>query len=71
MEEKLRIERLIRESQLAKALGTSAQTLSKLRSEGLPWMSIGGKVFYHETEFMEWLLKNKKRRTDREEEKEV
>ncbi len=71
MEERLRIERLIREGQLVKALGTSSSTLSKWRSEGLPWVSIGGKVFYHETDFMEWLLKHKKRMADRQEEKEV
>ena len=57
----LRIDQLIREADLSKALKVSRETLQKLRSKGCPWISIGGRVFYHEQEFMEWLLKAQKR----------
>jgi len=56
----LKIEQLIREADLCKALKVSRETLLKFRSKGCPWISIGGRVFYHEQEFMEWLFKNRR-----------
>ncbi len=64
MEKRLSIESLIRERDLAKALALSPETLAKWRLNGCPWLKLGGKVFYHEGEFMEWLLKNQKRVSD-------
>jgi phage terminase Nu1 subunit (DNA packaging protein) len=60
----MKIEQLIREADLSKALKTSRDTLLNFRSKGCPWVSIGGRVFYHEQEFMEWLLKTQKRVSD-------
>jgi len=61
MEERLRIENLISEREMAKSLGISKQSLLKLRSSGAPWIAIGGRVFYHGQLFMQWLLKNRLR----------
>ncbi len=66
MDKRLSIDSLIRERDLAKALSVSTETLVKLRSSGCPWIKLGGKVFYHEGEFMEWLLKNQKRISETE-----
>ena len=60
----LKIEHLIREADLSKALKVSRETLLKYRSKGCPWISIGGRVFYHEQEFMEWLLKSRRMAAD-------
>ncbi len=60
----LKIDQLIQEASLAKALKVSRETMQKYRSKGCPWISIGGRVFYHEQEFMEWLLKTQKRVAD-------
>jgi len=64
MEERLRIENLISEREMAKSLGISKQSLLKLRSSGAPWIAIGGRVFYHGQLFMQWLLKNRLRGSD-------
>ncbi len=64
MDEKLRIDQLISEREMAKALGISKQTLLKFRNSGAPWLSIGGRVFYHAQLFMDWLLKNRLRTSD-------
>ena len=61
MEKELKIEQLIREVELSKALKVSRQTLLEYRSKGCPWIKLGGRVFYHEPEFMAWLLKNQRR----------
>ena len=52
------------EKNLAEALGVSKSTLLKLRQKGCPWISIGGKVYYFEPDFMKWLLENQKRVAD-------
>ena len=51
---------------MAESLGVSKQTLLNLRNAGAPWLSIGGKVFYHGELFMEWLLKNRLRSSEAE-----
>lgn len=66
MEERLRVDRLISEKNLAEALGVSKSTLYQFRQKGLPWLKLGGKVFYHESIFMEWVLHNQKRVSDAE-----
>lgn len=60
----LRVETLILEKNLAKALGVSKDTMNKLRKEGCPYLRIGGRVFYSEPKFMEWVLANKERVSD-------
>ena len=62
--EYLMINHLIAEKNFAEALGVSKQTLLKLRQKGCPWISIGGKVYYFEPDFMKWLLENQKRVSD-------
>jgi len=47
---------LIPEIELAKALKISRASLGKLRSQGLPYLRIGGRVFYREADFMPVLL---------------
>ena len=64
MSEPLKIEQLISEKNLAEALGISRSSLLKLRQEGLPWVSLAGKTFYHESSFMEWIMKNRIRIAD-------
>ena len=59
----MEMNQLIHEKDLAKALNVSQNTLYKFRSEGCPWISIGGHVFYHESTFVEWLLKHKARKS--------
>lgn len=59
MEERLKIEQLIAEKEMATSLGISKQSLLELRNSGAPFLKIGGKVFYHGELFMEWLLKNR------------
>jgi hypothetical protein len=66
MEKRLSIDSLIRERDLAKALSVSTETLAGWRSNGCPWLKLGRKVFYHEGEFMEWLLKKQKRISESE-----
>ncbi len=66
MDERLKIEQLIAEKELASSLGVSNQTLLKLRNSGAPWLNIGGRVFYHGQLFMEWLLKNQLRVSESE-----
>ncbi len=66
MEERLKIEQLIAEKDMAESLGVSQQTLLNLRNAGAPWLNIGGKVFYHGELFMEWLLKNRLRSSEAE-----
>ncbi len=68
MVEKLELGQLISEKNLAEALGISRSSLYELRRKGLPWLSIGNKVFYHEEAFMRWILKNGKRVSDSEQE---
>ena len=62
----LKIEQLIREADLSKALKVGRETLQKFRLKGCPWISIGGRVFYHEPAFMDWLLKNRGMAADAE-----
>ena len=59
MEERLKIEQLFAEKDMAESLGVSKQALWKLRKSGAPWLNIGGKVFYHGELLMDWLLKNR------------
>ena len=66
MEERLRVDRLVSEKNLGEALGVSKSTLYQFRQKGLPWLKLGGKVFYHESVFMEWILDNQKRVSDPE-----
>ena len=65
--EALSVDQLISEKNLAEALGISKQVLYGFRQKGLPWLNIGGKVFYHEQTFMEWLLKGQKKVSDLDE----
>lgn len=58
MDEKLRIENLICEKEMAKILGVSRSSLVNMRKKGCPSLILGGHVFYHEARFMEWILKN-------------
>lgn len=58
------INQLISEKNLALAIGTSRSTLYGLRRKGCPWISLGGKAFYFEPHFMEWILTNQKRGSD-------
>ena len=64
VEKRLSTECLVRERDLAKALAVSPDTLAKWRLNGCPWLKLEGRVFYHESEFMEWLLKTQKRVSD-------
>ncbi len=66
MDKKLSLDSLIKEKDLAEALSVSRETLAGWRSKGCPWLNLGGKVFYHEGETMEWLLKTQKRVSDAE-----
>jgi hypothetical protein len=61
MDERLKIEQLIAEKEMAASLEISKQSLMALRNSGAPFIKIGGKVFYHGELFMEWLLKNRLR----------
>jgi phage terminase Nu1 subunit (DNA packaging protein) len=61
MEETLKLEQLISEKELAKALGVSRNSLRGYRQKGLPWVSMGGRPFYHEPTFMKWILQNQRR----------
>ena len=69
MDGTLKLEQLISEKNLAEALGISKSSLYELRRKGLPWISIANKTFYHEETFMKWVLKNRKRVTDIEQER--
>ena len=60
----MKIEELVSEKNLAEAMGISRQSLAELRRQGLPWVSIAGKVYYYEPEFMEWVLGKRKRVSD-------
>jgi hypothetical protein len=65
MEDKLKIENLISEKEMAKALGIPRATLQRYRrTEGCPWLSIGGRAYFHGQLFMEWILKNRLRTSD-------
>lgn len=64
MDEEFRIENLICEKEMAKILGISRSSLVNLRKTGCPWVSLAGKVFYHESKFMEWILKTCQEVTD-------
>ncbi len=64
MDKRLSLDSLIKEKDLAEALSVSRETLAGWRPKGCPWLNLGGKVFYHEGEAMEWLLKNQKRVSD-------
>ena len=64
-EEDLKISQLITEVNLSKALGISKQALYQCRREGCPWFSLGGRPYYHQTIFMEWLLKARRREADK------
>jgi hypothetical protein len=55
-----RIENLISEDVLSKVLKVSRLTLSKFRHEGCPWVKLGNRIFYHEEEFVMWLLSKKR-----------
>jgi hypothetical protein len=55
MVEKLKLDQLISEKNLADAMGISKPSLYELRRKGLPWVSIGNKVFYYEETFMKQL----------------
>ena len=66
MEERLKIEQLIAEKDMAESLGVSKQAFWKLRKSGAPWLDIGGKVFFHGELFMEWLLKSRLKCSDAE-----
>ncbi len=52
----LKVDQLFSEANLAKALGVGKSTLYGLRRKGLPWVSLGGKPFYYEPDFMAWIL---------------
>ena len=65
----LKLESLISEKALAKALGISRASLLKYRSKGCPYLRIGGKVFYQEQSFMEWIMENCRRTMDSEPER--
>ena len=62
----LKLENLISEKALAKALGISRAPLLKYRSKGCPYLRIGGRVFYGEQSFMEWIMKTCARTMDSE-----
>ncbi|MBM4277064.1 MAG: helix-turn-helix domain-containing protein [Deltaproteobacteria bacterium] len=64
MSEELKIEQLISEKNLAEALGVSRSSLYELRRKGLPWINLANKTFYHEEAFMRWILQNRKRAAD-------
>ncbi len=61
-----KIETLLSEKKLAKALGVSVSSLLKLRWKGCPYLRIGGRIFYQEQELMTWILENCKRTSDEE-----
>ncbi len=63
----LKIDQLISESQLAKALGVSKQSLAQWRRRGCSWIEIAGHPFYHEPTLMDWILKNCEKSKDRRE----
>jgi len=58
------IDQLISEKNLAEALGISKSSLYQLRRKGCPWVSIGGRAFYHEPSFMSWVLSHQSRCAD-------
>lgn len=57
-ESRLRVGYLISEGNLAEKLHLAKKTFLKLRERGCPWLNFEGKVFYHEIDFVEWVLKN-------------
>jgi len=58
------INQLISEIHMAEALGMSRSTLYGLRRKGLPWISLGGRAYFYEPTFMEWILEHQKRMAD-------
>ena len=59
-----KVDQLFSEKNLAEALGVSRSTLYGLRRKGVPWLSLGGRAYYFEPDFMAWILKNRKRVAD-------
>ena len=57
----IKIDQLFSEKNLAEALGISKSSLYALRRKGAPWVSLGGKAFYYEPEFMAWLISHQRR----------
>ena len=51
-------ETLLTAEQLAERLQISRSTLSRLRSQGLPYVSIGKLVRFSQTQINEWLQQN-------------
>lgn len=60
----MKIEELLSEKALAQSLKVSRATMLKYRHQGLPWISLGGKAFYLESEFMDWIVAKQKRTAD-------
>ncbi len=60
----MKLEDLLEEKELAKFLKVSRVTLLDYRHRGLPWLKIGGRVYYDQSEFLGWILKNQKRVSD-------
>jgi hypothetical protein len=60
----MEIKELIAEKDLSAALKVSRATLSEYRRAGLPWVKLGGRVFYLENELMGWIKENRVRVSD-------
>lgn len=60
----MEIKELIAEKDLSAALKVSRATLSEYRRAGLPWVNLGGRVFYLENELMGWIKENRARVSD-------
>ena len=44
------------EKSVAKALGVSPSTLFNLRKAGLPYLRVGGRVFFHQPTAVKWIV---------------
>ena len=55
MNDDLKLEKFMPHETLANILGIKSGLLREWRKKGLPFIRIGTKVFYHETEVCQWL----------------
>ena len=55
-QEDLVFEKFLSPRAMAEALDVHPGYLAKLRKRGMPYVRLGGKIFYHETEVCRWML---------------
>ena len=62
----MKIEELLEEGVLSKSLKVSRQMFLEWRHQGLPYLKLGSRVFYAESDFLDWIFKNKEKVWDPE-----